>query len=308
MATHGALQPRGRPGHLRVLAVQFDAALGERERNMAKAAQLLAPYTDQSGVDVVVLPEMAFTGYHFRDYDDVLPLAEGPGGVTEQWCRQHALRLRCTVFCGFPFREVAEEGADDGGQGEASSVDPLYNSMLVVGPDGTVLNRYHKHFLYVTDETWATPGPAFHAVTLPLGVKVGLGICMDINPCKFEAPWEAYEWANFCQAEGVKVLVLCSNWCTAHPDDAPEVKARPPNRGETLNYWTARLKPLIGESVHFVVADRVGQETLAPLGRAGVTTFCGSSCVISLRQPRLLAALNTTEEAVLEATIPIAGA
>eukprot|EP00667_Euglena_gracilis_P017230 EG_transcript_18138 len=295
---------RAKPGgHLRALAVQFDAALGQREANMAKADRLLEPYSEQSGVDLVVLPEMAFTGYHFRDRDDIAPLAEAPGGVTEQWCRRQAQRLRCTVFCGYPSR------GDAPGQAESEDREapaPLYNSMLVVGPDGAVLARYHKHFLYITDETWATPGPAFHAVTLPSGAKVGLGICMDINPCKFEAPWEAYEWARFCLAENVQVLVLCSNWCTAHPDDDAEVKAKPPNRGETLNYWAARLKPLIGRNVHFVVADRVGQETLAPLGRGGVTTFCGSSCVVALREPALVAALGTTEEAVLVADFPVA--
>lgn len=37
---------------------------------------------------------------------------------------------------------------------------------------------------------------------------MGLGICMDINPCKFEAPWEAYEWARFCLAENVQVHAM----------------------------------------------------------------------------------------------------
>lgn len=27
--------------------------------------------------------------------------------------------------------------------------------------------------------------------------QVGLGICMDINPYRFEAPFDRFEWANF---------------------------------------------------------------------------------------------------------------
>ena len=32
-----------------------------------------------------------------------------------------------------------------------------------------------------------------------------MAICMDINPHKFEAPWEAYELANHCLKEKVQV-------------------------------------------------------------------------------------------------------
>ena len=49
------------------------------------------------------------------------------------------------------------------------------------------MKNYRKHFLYEADETWADEGPFFDTFLLKLPrsentIKVGHGICMDINP------------------------------------------------------------------------------------------------------------------------------
>jgi protein N-terminal amidase len=102
----------------------------------------------------------------------------------------------------------------DGGDDHADGVGGVgyegeerrFNALVVVGPDGTVLTHYHKSFLYCVDKTWAHAGGGF--VSVPIlsvtgggsggdssgGERVGevlasLGICMDINPREFEAPW-----------------------------------------------------------------------------------------------------------------------
>uniref|UniRef100_A0A7S4FQZ3 CN hydrolase domain-containing protein n=1 Tax=Eutreptiella gymnastica TaxID=73025 RepID=A0A7S4FQZ3_9EUGL len=282
---------------LKVVAVQYDAAQAQPLNNMHKVDTLLRQLTKEDGVDILVLPEMAFTGYTFSDRKHISDLVETDGGTTEQWCRRHAMRLHCTVFCGFPYKPPMQ-ATQDTGQPNDTDV-PYFNSMLIVGPDGNVLERYHKHFLYTTDETWATPGDEFKTVTLPSGVKVGMAICMDINPHKFEAPWEAYELANHCLKEKVQVVVFCSNWCNCHPDDPMHVKNAAPELAETLEYWVARMKPLIGHDVYFVAADRVGKESLSPLGKEGKTTFCGGSSVISLKEPRLLKYMDCFTEGLL---------
>ena len=77
----------------------------------------------------------------------------------------------------------------------------------------------------------------------------------------------------------------------------------------TLEAWVARLKPLLGRDAFFVCADRVGVEALALLGGGrteGETLFCGSSCVVSLREPRVVAALGASEEGVLVTDVPVA--
>ena len=60
---------------------------------------------------------------------------------------------------------------------------------MVVNPKGEFIKSYKKSFLFETDETWASPGPGFDTITIEnkqgQKVKLGHGICMDINPEKF---------------------------------------------------------------------------------------------------------------------------
>ena len=56
---------------------------------------------------MVLLPEMAFSGYTFRDRAAILPcLEDAAEGPTAEWCQLQARRLRCSVVCGFPRRGV----------------------------------------------------------------------------------------------------------------------------------------------------------------------------------------------------------
>lgn len=64
------------------------------------------------------------------------------------------------------------------------------------------MKSYKKHFLYETDKTWAQPGPAFESMDLKLPredrvIKVGNGICMDINQWEFKTEYELKEFATF---------------------------------------------------------------------------------------------------------------
>lgn len=91
-----------------------------------------------------------------------------------------------------------------GSQVDGALVEHCYNSMMVVGPDGSLITVYDKSHLYSTDETWADEGSGFASIELPNlpGIRVGLGICMDINPYKFEASFTDYEFANFHKQVG----------------------------------------------------------------------------------------------------------
>lgn len=128
---------------------------------------------------------------------------------------------------------------------------------------------------------------------------------MDINPDNFEAPWEAFEFARFHASQRSDIIAFSSAWCNRHPDDKD---AGPVDGPETINYWANRLSPLIklDRDVFFACADRVGQEPvdLFRAGAQGVTTFVGSSCVISLKGPELLCALGTADEGLLLQDVP----
>jgi len=308
---------------LKVACLQTDPVHGDPASGMRTADEHLARLTRDDGVHILLLPEMAFSGYCFDDVADVSRVAETDDGPTVRWCAKHAVRLGCTVLCGYPRRvpEIPNEGA---ARADADA-DALYNALVAVGPDGNTLTHYHKSFLYVVDKTWAREGSGFTCVDIPVRnenarrepfgddggvsgddenendasfarVRATLGVCMDINPREFEAPWEAYELATAVKAHGSSLLLFASAWTNGHPDDDPATFA-PVDPRSVMTYWLNRLAPLVGEKRerHFVCANRVGEER-------GIT-FTGCSCVMSLREPNLVEALGATQEGLLLAEI-----
>eukprot|EP00958_Prasinococcus_capsulatus_P023470 scaffold3476_cov415-Prasinococcus_capsulatus_cf.AAC.2 len=170
------------------------------------------------------------------------------------------------------------------GQARASpsSSVKLFNSVMVVSPQGELVTVYDKSFLYSSDKTWAEEGTGFMTVKIPQRgseqmLHCGLGICMDINPYGFQAPFT-------------------------------ESMRTPPVPVDTVRYWIERLSPLLGQDTFFIAADRIGQEAFALLreGAEGLCTFCGGSCVIGLKDLKLFGMLDHTREAVLAVDLPIA--
>jgi len=286
---------------MRVACLQFAPEHGRVRENIARAEALLqARGRDLEGLRLLVLPEMAFTGYHWRSGRHIDPVLDDGEGPTATWCRRTAARLGCVVCCGLPRRLRQRR----------------LNSMLVAGPRGEVLDFYDKHYLYESDKTWAEPGTGFRVIRKLPGVPVGpvgLGICMDINPRDFKSSFDAYEFANYQRQVGSRLIVFSSSWCANHPNDPPASFVQEPDAEvaeHTLGYWLQRLQPLQGVDAHFVCADRVGEEDLSLLGRPkdGLRNrFCGCSCVISLKDSRVLQALGASEEGVLVVDIPVAG-
>mmetsp|Transcript_23879 Transcript_23879/g.81669 ORF Transcript_23879/g.81669 Transcript_23879/m.81669 type:complete len:245 (-) Transcript_23879:17-751(-) len=237
---------------------------------------------------------MALAGYTFQGPSNV---PAGDGDV--EWCGRLAKRFDCIVVWGRPRREG----------------DVLYNSLAVVRANGSVALHYDKRHLYDVDKTWAVEGSNDFISTdgLVPGLRIGFGICMDINPYEFERRRsEDFELASFHKKAGTNVLLFSAAWCSNHPDDPLRARAREdavPNRDRqrsTISSWVSRLEPLVGTDTFFVCADRVGHEALALSGRCGggKTRFCGSSCVLALKDLEILGALDSVSEGVLVVDIP----
>ncbi|CAG8539362.1 6266_t:CDS:2 [Diversispora eburnea] len=147
--------------------------------------------------------------------------------------------------------------------------DIYYNSICFIGRDGKLIETYSKHFLYTTDEIWANEGPEFKVINVDSLGKVGFGICMDLNPYQFKAPFDAYEFANFHLQQKVKIL-LYNNYN---------------NMGNIL----------------VVVCNRTGIEDS--------TTFAGSSSILSISPStssiHLLGSLGKRQESVMIIDVPI---
>lgn len=81
---------------------------------------------------------------------------------------------------------------------------------------------------------------------------------MDLNPHKFEAPWEAYEFASHALASESELLVLSMAWLTRLDASELAAHAEEPDLS-TLSYWVERLKPLVESDTEVVAvfANRV---------------------------------------------------
>ncbi|MFS8146223.1 nitrilase-related carbon-nitrogen hydrolase [Rhizobium sp. BR 249] len=114
-----------------VATVQFEPIVGDRVRNLA-AIERLVKTAKTKGAETVVLPELADSGYTFRDGDEVAALAgpvpDGPGAKT--LCRL-AEELGLYIVSG-----VAEQDGDR-----------FYNSALLCGPEGYI-GKYRKLHLW----------------------------------------------------------------------------------------------------------------------------------------------------------------
>nr|CCA23339.1 hypothetical protein FG07204.1 [Albugo laibachii Nc14] len=233
---------------------------------------------------------MAFTGYVFKSRKEIEPFAEcSDGGVTFNWAKKHARRLLCTVICGYVEMEKQDHEPPK-----------FYNSMLMVDPDGQVVCNPRKTFLYETDKPWATAGDGFISLFCPaLKKNVSLGICMDINPYNFTAPFDKYEFGNYVVKEHPSELVIFS--CAWNDFDSEQEDVMP-----TLQYWASRLTPITEaiqmgaygfKDCYFICSNRTGTEN-------GVH-FVGASCVLSLKKPEIISSASRNEEVVLQVTLPI---
>lgn len=79
------------------------------------------------------------------------------------------------------------------------------------------MKSYKKHFLYETDKTWCNQGPGFETMELKLPrsqtvIKIGHGICMDINPWEFKEEFSKFEFANFHKEKEVSLILFSSSW------------------------------------------------------------------------------------------------
>ncbi|MBL8018779.1 MAG: hypothetical protein JNM27_03860 [Leptospirales bacterium] len=248
----------------------MNSILGEVHRNIEKARTILHDQADSlANLDLLVMPEMFFSGYVFKSRGEIEPFLEDPldpASPTIEFVQESARKLGANVACGFP--ERAGQRA--------------FNSQVVVSPEGKIEHVYRKHFLYETDEAWADEGSAFETYELTGVGKVGSGICMDLNPYRFQTPFEDFEFATAMRKARPGVLLLSMNWIAHETDNLKE---------ELLAYWKLRLYPLRGQPCIAIIANRTGTER-------GIK-FAGCSCVLDLKYSRVLASLGADEESLL---------
>ena len=241
---------------MKIAAVQMDVVILEKQRNLEKILANLETAA-RAGAGIVVFPECALTGYCFAHREEAEPVAEPVPGTSSEKLAAAAKSLDCTAIVGLLER--------DG--------DRIYNSSVVVTPQG-IAGTYRKlHLPYLGIDRFVTPGDRpFHAFETLRG-KIGINICFD---CSFP------EAGRVLKLKGVQLLAIPTNWPLGSDSwqHTPKVRA-------TENHF------------HVAVADRVGEERgFRFSGHSQIVDFTG----------KVHAEAGETEETILLAELDLAGA
>ena len=129
------------------------------KKNLNKVAGVLKEVT----ADIIVLPELPFTGYYFKNREEVGEQAEEVVNSSTVECLVNICRERdLYIVTGF-----AEKHKDK-----------YFNSALLLGPEG-ILHTYRKLHLFNEEKKWFDPGDIPLQINEVRGVKIGLMVCFD---------------------------------------------------------------------------------------------------------------------------------
>ena len=169
----------------RVTCCQIPLRVGDVPGNRA-TVRAAVEQAAADGAQIVVLPELASSGYVFADRAELASLAEARDGATVAEWAGLAEAFDLTIVGGFP---------EDAGE-------KIYNSAVVVDRSG-VLGVYRKTHL------WDTENNVFDlSDDLPLVVdtahgRLGVMVCYDV---------EFPEWVRAAALQGADLLCAPVNW------------------------------------------------------------------------------------------------
>ncbi|XYD06648.1 nitrilase family protein [Methylobacterium sp. NMS12] len=213
---------------IRVSCIQFEPQFGAVAANMARASDLVRAAAAEGG-RLIVLPELASTGYVFESAAEAAALAEPvPDGPTTRAWAALAAELGVHIVAG-----IAE-----------SAGETLYNAAVIVGPEGYI-GTYRKAHLWDQENVFFARGDlGFPVFDTALG-KVGVAICYD--------GWFPETFRQLALA-GAEIVCIPTNWVPM--PDQPAGEAAMAN---TLHRAAAHTN-----GIFIACADRVGIERGQP--------------------------------------------
>ena len=249
---------------LTVASIQMEPLIGATERNVARSVALIEEAAAK-GARLVVLPELCNTGYVFESRAEAHGLAETiPDGPSTRAWLDVARRLGLVIVAGITERDGAL----------------LYNSAVIVGPDG-LIGRYRKVHLWGDEALYFAPGNlGFPVFDTPFG-RIGCHICYD---CWFP---ESFRLAAL---QGAEIVCVPTNWVPIPGQD--------PKREAMANIIV--MGAAHSNSVFVVCADRVGTERGQP--------FIGQSLIVGQTGWPVAGPASYDGEEILIATVNLADA
>lgn len=187
-----------------VACCQVAPRIGEREGNRARARTAIIEAA-RGGARIVVLPELAVSGYVFAEKAEARACAEPIDGPTVgEWttlAREHDLVI------------VGGVCEDDG--------PVLRNSAVIVDPAG-VRAVYRKAHLWDRESLFFEPGDERPPVVATAHGRIGTMICYDL---------EFPEWVRLSALSGAELVCAPTNWpreprpATERPAEVVRVQA-----------------------------------------------------------------------------------
>jgi predicted amidohydrolase len=228
---------------VKVATIQFCPVYKDIKGNLRKLA-VLATQAAKEGAKLIVLPELATTGYSMMSAAEAADLCE----VLTEWKPGSAYELSSmAVFSAISAKYgvhvvwgVAEK---DYGSGR------LYNSQVLICPDGS-FESYRKVNPFGNDYLWASEGrsnPPVRTISVDGETyKVGLLICRDVRDKKDET------WKSFYEKGDADIVCLSANWG---------------NGGFPATAW---MEFVHDNEMTLVVSNRYGKEVPNDFGEGGI--------------------------------------
>ncbi len=207
-----------------VAIVQMKPRLGEAEENLVKMTEMVSKIASQQKVDLIVFPELITSGYELGLR--FTELAQRVPGPTVNLLAQRANEYGVFIAFGMVTKERVES--------------VLYNSAVLVGPDGELLDMYNKIHLRGEERMAFREGFKLPVVPTEIG-NIGLMIGYDL----------AFpEVARSLVLDGAEIICVMANWEAANID-------------EWKTYARARAYE---NSVFIAGANRVGEDVTLNFG------------------------------------------
>lgn len=207
-----------------VALVQMKPDLGEAEENLIKMSEMISRIASQQRVDLIVFPELITSGYELGVR--FTELAQRVPGPTINLMAQRANEFGVYIAFGMVTKERVES--------------VLYNSGVLVGPDGDLVEVYNKVHLRGEERMAFREGFKLPVARTEIG-NIGLMIGYDLS---------FPEVARSLALEGAELIVCMANWEAAHIDE-----------------WKTYIRARAYENAVFIAgANRVGEDVTLNFG------------------------------------------
>ena len=207
-----------------IATVQMKPALGESEDNLVKMSDFVSKIASQQKVDLIVFPELATSGYELGVR--FTELAQRIPGPTINLLAQRAAEFGVYIAFGMVTKEKVES--------------VLYNSAVLVGPDGELLGNYNKIHLRGEERMAFREGFRMPVIETEIG-QIGLMLGWDL----------AFpEVARTLALEGAELIAVMANWETTQMEE-----------------WRTYLRARAFENAFYVAgSNRVGEDVTINFG------------------------------------------